>query len=71
MKLVPDWHLAWKWFSVQALAILAVIPMVWINLPPDLKAYIPTKYGVYITIAVALAGISGRVIDQTPKEKAP
>lgn len=64
MRLVPDWRSAWRWFSVQALAILAVLPMVWASLPADIKAYIPTKYGIYIAAAIALAGIAGRLVDQ-------
>lgn len=64
MRLVPDWRSAWRWFSVQALAILAVLPVVWATLPPDIKALIPAKYGLYIAAAVALAGIAGRLIDQ-------
>jgi di/tricarboxylate transporter len=64
MRLVPDWRSAWRWFSVQALAILAVLPMVWLNLPPDLKSYIPKEWGLAIVCLVAVAGIAGRVIDQ-------
>lgn len=70
MRLVPDWRRAWTWFSVQALAILAVLPMVWMSLPPDIKAFIPSKYGIYIAMAVALAGLVGRLVDQNPKPSA-
>lgn len=64
MRLVPDWHRAWTWFSVQALAVLAALPLVWVSLPSDIKAFIPQKYGLYIAAAIALAGIAGRLVDQ-------
>ncbi len=28
---VPEWHEAWKWFSVQGLAALAIIPIIYEN----------------------------------------
>ena len=64
MRLVPDYRDAWRWFSVQAFAILAALPLVWLNLPPDIKAFIPPKYGVYIAAAIALGGLVGRLVDQ-------
>lgn len=67
MTLVPDWRSAWRWFSVQALALLAVLPLVWMSLPPDIKAYIPSEYGLYIAAVVAIGGIAGRLIDQKLK----
>lgn len=67
MRLVPDWREAWKWFSVQALAILSVLPVVWMNLPPDLKAYVPREWGLALFVIIAVGGIGGRLIDQKPK----
>jgi len=63
-RLVPDWRSAWRWFSVQALAALAALPMVWVSLPADLKAYVPKEWGLAIVCAIAIAGIAGRVVDQ-------
>lgn len=68
MQLVPDWRSAWKWFSMWCFALLTALPMVWANLPPDVKAYIPAKYGIWIVIALAASGAIGRVIDQKPKD---
>lgn len=68
LKLVPDWRSAWRWFSVQAFAAIALLPMVWASLPADLKGYIPPGWGKYIVIGIALAGVIGRMIDQ---KKAP
>jgi ABC-type uncharacterized transport system permease subunit len=68
MRLVPDWREAWSWFSVQSLAILAALPIVWGMLPADLKAWVPAGWEPYILLAVALGGLAGRLIDQN---KAP
>ena len=71
MTLVPDWRKAWRWFSVQAFAFLAVIPVVWMNLPPDVKAMVPDSWNQWIFLVISLAAVLGgvgRVIDQN---KAP
>lgn len=64
MTLVANWRDAWKWFSVQAFAIIIALPMIWMALPPDVKAYVPEGWKPWIMVALATAGILGRVIDQ-------
>lgn len=71
MKLIPDWKDAWKWFSVQALAVLVALPLVWASLPADLKAFVPDGWERWILIAVAAAGLIGRIIDQNRQPPAP
>lgn len=71
IKLVADWRSSWRWLSVHALSLLAILPLVWLNLPADVKALIPSKYGVYVVLIVALGGIAGRLVDQTPKAPSP
>ena len=67
MQLVPDWRSAWRWFSVQALAILAALPLVWMALPSDAKGFLPDNLEPWVLFALAVGGIIGRVIDQQPK----
>lgn len=67
MTLVPDWRSAWRWFSVQALAILAALPLVWMALPSDAKGFLPDNLEPWVLFALAAGGIVGRVIDQQPK----
>lgn len=64
MKLVPNWRESWRWFSVQALVAIAALPMVWAEMPADLKAAVPDGSLMWITVALALAGMIGRVVDQ-------
>ena len=60
MKLVPNWTAAWKWFSVQAIALAAI----WEGMPLDAKAVIPEPYGAWVTLALLVAAGLGRMVDQ-------
>lgn len=64
MKLVENWKQAWKWFSVQALALVALLPVVWPTLPPTVHAWVPEEWRPWIIVALAVGGIAGRLIDQ-------
>jgi hypothetical protein len=68
MTLVPDWRKAWRWFSVQALAAIVMLPVVWATLPADAKAWLPDGWEPWVLMALAVAGIVGRLVDQN---KAP
>lgn len=68
MRLVPDWRQAWKWFSVQILAIIMVLPVVWVGLPADVKAWVPQSWQIPILVLLGAGGIAGRLVDQKPKE---
>ena len=69
MKMVEDWKSAWRWFSVQALTIIAAIPLVWPMIPPDVQAWLPEQYRPYVILALALGGIVGRVVDYVRMER--
>ena len=64
MKLIPDWKEAWRWFSVQALAAIIALPIVWGMLPADVKALLPDGWEPWAFVVLAAAGLIGRVIDQ-------
>lgn len=64
MRLVSDARRAWRWFSMQALALLAIIPVVWAELPPEVAAIIPAGWYPWIVTGVAVAGMIGRLVDQ-------
>jgi hypothetical protein len=64
MKFVENWKESWKWFSVQALVIIAMLPLVWTALPSDAKALLPDGWEPWVLFALAISGIVGRLIDQ-------
>lgn len=64
MRLVDNASRAWRWFSVQALAVCAVLPLIWEQLPPEVHDLIPAEWRPYALAAVALAGLVGRLVDQ-------
>lgn len=65
MKLIPKWREGWRMYSVQALTALAALPLIWEQMPMDIKAIIPAEWNPYILAAIALAGVAGRLLDQT------
>jgi hypothetical protein len=68
MKLVENWKQAWRWFSVQALAAVVALPIVWPLLPADVRGWMPDAWEPYALMVVAAGGIIGRLVDQ---KKAP
>lgn len=68
MKFIPNWRRSWRMFSVQAMALAAAIQGAWPSIPEDMKASIPAQWVHWITGALLVAGIVGRLVDQ-PKVK--
>lgn len=68
MKLVENWREAWRWHSAQALAVLALLPVVWTELPPEAQALVPEEWRPYVLAALALAGLVGRLQKQGARE---
>lgn len=64
MKLVKDARQAWRWLSVQALAVLAALPLVWPQIPADVRAMLPAEWQPWLLTALAVGGIVGRLVDQ-------
>lgn len=67
MKMVSDARKAWRWFSVQSLAVLAALPLVWAQLPEDVRAMLPEGWEPWLLTAIAVGGIVGRMVDQGGK----
>ena len=64
MKLVPNARRAWRWFSMQMMALVAAVQVAWETLPPDALAVIPADARGYITLGLVLLAMVGRMIDQ-------
>ena len=67
IRLVEDWRQAWRWFSVQAIAIVTAFLAVWAVFPEDLKAVLPAGWTKAVAIAVLLIGLLGRLVQQPRK----
>ena len=68
MKLVPEARRAWRWFSVQSMTLAGSLQGAWLAVPDDLRANVPKHLVHWITIALLVAGIVGRLVQQTPKD---
>jgi hypothetical protein len=71
MRLVEGWKKAYRWFSVQALALIAFIPLladmlptVWVSIPEDLRAVFEPSTALRIAQVIAVLGLVGRLIKQ-------
>lgn len=64
MKLIPNWRDAWKWFSVQSMAIAMALQGTWLSLPVALQSKVPSDWVFGMTIAVLVLGFFGRLVDQ-------
>lgn len=68
MKLVNNWKEFWKWYSIRIFGVIALFPVVWSSLPPDVKSLMPTSWGPWILTTIAVCGIIGRIVDQGTKD---
>jgi hypothetical protein len=60
MNLREDWNKAYKFISVQAIAILAAVQSVWPSIPEDMKSSLPhdfIRYMTYILLTIAVYGV--------------
>lgn len=60
MKLIPNWTKAWKFLSVQAIALAAL----WETIPLEAKAVMEPDTQSWITLGLLVAAGLGRMIDQ-------
>lgn len=63
-KLVPDAKNFWKWHSTWIGALISAIPIAWMNLPTDIKGFVPAGWEPYIMAGMFVALVLGRVRDQ-------
>ena len=68
MTLIEDWKSAWRWYSMRLMAAIAVLPLVWPMIPPEVQAWLPEAYRPWVLVALAIGGIAGRLIDQKKVE---
>lgn len=64
MKLIPQWKRCLRMFSVQAMVLAGAIQGAWVALPHEMKASVSDDWMRYITIALMVAGVIGRLVVQ-------
>jgi hypothetical protein len=69
MKLIENWKDAWRWFSVQSMAISGAALAGWAMFPDDLKAALPAEWVAGFAVGVLVFGIVGRLVDQGGAKK--
>ena len=60
MKPVSNWRDAWRWLSMQLIALATI----WESLPADAVAVIPDPWRGYVTLFLLIGAGIGRMIDQ-------
>lgn len=65
-ELVSDWKQAWRWLSMNIMALAASLQLTYMALPDEMKASIPQEVVGIITTLLLVSGMIGRVINQTP-----
>ena len=64
MKLIDNAGRAWRFFSVQAMAVAGAMQGAWIAVPDDLKGRVPADVVDALTVGILALGIVGRLVDQ-------
>lgn len=66
LEIIPDWRHAWKWVSVNCMALTLAIDGSWLAIPQDMRDHLPNHIASLITVALMALGILGRFVKQTP-----
>jgi hypothetical protein len=64
MRLVDDARRAWRWLSVQCMALALALQGAWEILPEELKSGVPPRAVTFITLSLLVLGILGRLVKQ-------
>jgi hypothetical protein len=71
MKLIKNPKRIWRHFSTWAMTTAGGLQAVWLAIPQSMRDDLPKRAGevvAWITLLIAVWGIGGKVVDQTPKE---
>lgn len=64
-KLVDNWELAWRWWSIRFSAAAFAAEAAWATIPPDaLREFIEPATERKITAGLILLAVFGRLVDQ-------
>lgn len=73
VSLVTNWTSAWRWFSMQSLALIALINTTYAMLPPDFAAQLHLTQHIVtgVTVLISFLGGFGRLILQSDTAPTP
>jgi hypothetical protein len=80
MNLIPDWRLAWKFWSVQLAALGTIVTGIlisfpdaalaaWALLPADMKAFLPKEKMPIVGVAIFALSIVARMVNQAKLQR--
>lgn len=64
MKLIDDWRQAYRFVSMQCMALAVALQGAWEVMPPPLKDRLPDGWVTGISIALLVLGMVGRLVKQ-------
>lgn len=64
MRLIPDWRLAWRFLSVQAAVVLALLSGLQAEVLPLAQPLIPPQYWPWVSGGLALVIVLLRLVKQ-------
>ena len=67
MKLDPNWRQSWRWLSMHAMTLALAVQGAWLAVPDDLRQVVPQWASYAVTGVLLVAGLLGRLVDQSPK----
>jgi hypothetical protein len=67
VELVHNWRFAWRFFSMQAMAINTAFLATWAVLPDDIKSALPSWLVPVAAVFLLVVGMAGRIIKQPEK----
>lgn len=65
MKLVENWKSAWRWFSVQLIALAGAVQLAVLAFPAEVKSWLPDNVTHWTAAGLLGAAIFGRLVDQS------
>jgi hypothetical protein len=66
VKIKPDWRSAWRWYSMQAMALATALIGAWAALPDEWRQAVPEGLVQGITLVTLGLGMVGRLLTQEP-----
>lgn len=68
VRFVPGWRRCWRWFSVNVPAVNVAFLSTWAMLPSKFQDALPVWAVLVIAVALIVAGMFGRLIEQESRD---